>query len=143
MKILHLSFFILLNSLLYSQGNLQFNQVISGTTSVSGGQNGITYNSSNTYTVPPGKVWKVESVSFQTFSLNGSYAPRVFLILNGVQVLSNIGNTATQSGTLNIQPLWFKAGDVLTFGMLNNCATSCSQSANFLISIIEFNIIPE
>ena len=50
MKILILSFFLVLCSVLYSQGNLQFNQVL-------------TFEPGESYTVPTGKVLKIESVS--------------------------------------------------------------------------------
>lgn len=142
--ILILALFSALGSQLYSQGNLQFNQVLSETISLSGNGYTATYNSTNSYTVPAGKVWKIESVGFMTYSGNNTYSPRVFLIVNGVQVLSNTGGTSAydRSGTLNGQALWFKQGDVISFGMSNNCATTCSQSANIVMSLIEFNIIP-
>ena len=144
MKILMLSFFLVLSSLLYSQGNLQFNQVISETISLSGNANTATYNSANSYTVPAGKVWKIESVGFIAYSGNLTYSPRVVLIVNGVQVLSNTGGVTAydRAGMLNNQPIWFKHGDVISFGMTNNCATNCSQTANIVMSVLEFNIIP-
>jgi hypothetical protein len=121
--------------------------VISETISLSGSGNNGTYNSSNSYTVPTGKVWKIENIGFMTYTSNNTYGPRVFLILNGVQVLSNDSYSGNPSiyergGNLIRQPFWFKGGDILNFGMLNNCATNCAQSANLVLSIIEFNIIP-
>ena len=139
-----IALFSVLGSQLYSQGNLQFNQVITETISLAGGGNNGTYNSANTYTVPLGKVWKLGSASYMTYSANNTYGPRVFIQVNGVQVLSNPGGTSVydRAGNLNSQPIWFKPGDVISFGMINNCATNCSQSANLLFSVVEFNIIP-
>jgi hypothetical protein len=137
-------FFLTLNSKLFSQGNLQFNQVISESGSISGSVYTVTYNSPNSYTVPSGKVWKIESVSFMITSVNTSYSQRFFLKLNSNQVLSNQGGTSIydRAGTLNNEPIWLKSGDVITFGMINNCSPTCSQSATFHLSALEFNVIP-
>jgi hypothetical protein len=111
MKILLLSFFLLPFSLLFSQGNLQFNQVL-------------TYSgnspSSPIYTVPIGKVWKVESAV--CFNYTGTTVFKV----NNYTVLYN---------NSNVQPIWLKAGDFCQMGATNT-------ASSYFISIVEFNIIP-
>ena len=53
MKFFILSFFLFNASLFYSQGNLEFNQIISAV-------NGVNIN------VPSNKIWKIESINFST-----------------------------------------------------------------------------
>jgi len=111
MKILILSFFLLPFSFLFSQGNLQFNQVL-------------TYNGSLTtsaiWTVPVGKVWKIESV---------------LMVNMGGTSTFKVNNTTVLYNGLPSQPIWLKAGDYCQFSM--------SQAGNgYFLSIIEFNIIP-
>ena len=136
-------FFISLQ--LNAQGNLQFNQVISETFSISGGTYNSTYNFTNSYTVPSGKVWKIESVTFRSNSVSTTYHPSCFISINGIISLYNYGGQANQNdagGTLNEQPIWLKAGDVVGVSMRNSCATNCSQSVSGHISILEFNVTP-
>ena len=113
MKILILSFFLVLCSLLYSQGNLQFNQVL-------------TYNGSTTaspiWTVPAGKVWKVENIM-----ILGQGGVSVFKV-NGTQIFNSF------YGAWQNNPFWLKGNDNFQFNF--------QYSNEFFISIIEFNIIP-
>jgi hypothetical protein len=125
MKILILSFFLLPFSFLFSQGNLQFNQVLTYGGTLNAGlistNNGNYQYSSPAYTVPSGKVWKIESV----MSVNS-----IHMIVNNLAV-GNMG-----SGQSPTFPLWLKAGDVLRF------AYSSSSANTYFFSGIEFNIIP-
>jgi hypothetical protein len=125
MKVLRLktflSLFILTLSILAfkktsAQGNLQFNQVINYDLASVGVQN---------FTVPPGKVWKIESV------LVGSTSgqPAVYLRNAAVQNIGLLTNTAT-----TIYPIWLGSGFVGSFQNVT--------SYRNLISIIEFNVVP-
>jgi len=162
MKILLLSIFILPFFFLFSQGNLQFNQVVN-------------LNSGSTYTVPTGKVFKIESISFNgnvvampltssvTFSCSysgGPYTVQVgqysgFEYLTIANLTYSVGshtgtelhNTNCGWGDLNLPffnttvstlpvipvPIWLQSGKSV------NIASGTFQ---MLISGIEFNIIP-
>jgi hypothetical protein len=112
-----------LSSSLFAQGNLQFNQVISGTGILA--TNGVSANQ----TVPTGKVWKIESIS--GWNDGGS---RLGLTVNTISV--------PVSGNV-LFPVWLKAGDVLRFTLLTNPGTGYANGPmNYIYSIIEFNIIP-
>jgi hypothetical protein len=116
MKILILSFFLFPSSFFLSQGNLQFNQVITGTGML--GPN----SSSGIYTVPAGKVLKIEAVNQN----NSAY----FQIgINGYEVPL----------TSFKFPFWLKTGD--TF-YVRYSLTTAGIGINFQFSAIEFNIIP-
>jgi hypothetical protein len=158
MKILTLSFFLVLCSLLYSQGNLQFNQVLS-------------FEPGDNYTIPTGKCLKIESINMNSTTVcipksntgNGScatpsgyypssfgiYAAITFLTLgnmnfqtptfNGNQGTSCSGwiNTACYNynfGALSFEtPIWLEAGQAIVVN---------PNVSNILISAIEFNIVP-
>jgi hypothetical protein len=123
-------FLLGLTTLLFSQGNLQFNQVISV--------------SNTAQTVPSGKVWKVETYMqsrtvltefFEFPACNFPDRQHPFLI-NGkpyyhVNGSPGHGSSGIMMAVSNFFPLWLKAGDVVQ--------TTCQD--NFL-SIIEFNIVP-
>jgi hypothetical protein len=104
-------FFLLIRFSFTAQGNLQFNQVLilDGNTSTP------------TYTVPAGKVWKVESATISSIngylalSINGS-AASILQVVNG-------GNNL---------PYWIPAGTLVGFYI-----ASVGK-----VSIIEFNVIP-
>jgi hypothetical protein len=102
-----------------AQGNLQFNQVI--TYNIGGIANN--YDNVN-FTVPVGKVWKIES------AVNWTGNP-LMLYPNGVM---SYGITlASSSKTVSDFPIWLNAGYNGQFSIYQNRA---------LISIIEFNIVP-
>jgi hypothetical protein len=127
MKILLLSIFALPFSMLYAQGNLQFNQVLTFGGILNSGavssNTGSYIHSSISYTVPTEKVWKIENMS-------SNYSNTTLIINNFLvgSVNSIIGNS----------PLWLKAGDLIIFGATN----SSSTNESYFFSIIEFNIIP-
>jgi hypothetical protein len=102
-----------------AQGNLQFNQVI--TYNIGGIANN--YDNVN-FTVPVGKVWKIESAVNWTGNA-------LMLYPNGVM---SYGITlASSSKTVSDFPIWLNAGYNGLFSIYQNRA---------LISIIEFNIVP-
>jgi hypothetical protein len=142
MKIFILALFSALSSLLFSQGNLQFNQVINWKipqqNSNCGGCGIYCANITGTITVPTGKVWKIEESSYAEAS-----APWSFFIDN--YLLFTFEQTAGGGQALHQEtnfPIWLPSG-TYTFNATyyNSCQTQipfkgCSTS------IIEFNIIP-
>jgi hypothetical protein len=146
MKILILSFFLVLCSLLYSQGNLQFNQVINYDLIGSSSGSGDVSFQSLTVTIPVGKVWKVESASCRyqsttsgsNFIEGGTTSNRLLILVDNVPV------THVARGEFAIQnelPLWLPAGahSIVLSGYDTN---TNSKNAFGKVSIIEFNIIP-
>lgn len=131
MKILILSFFLILCSLLYSQGNLQFNQVINGSISETVVSTSVT--TMGTIVVPTGKALKIESVAF-TYPQATIHFPHIgsfsFVSLN-----THIVYTA--NGPTPVLPLWLSEG---TYNV--NAQVPNNQSSTFSYSAIEFNIIP-
>jgi hypothetical protein len=145
MKILMLSFFLVLCSLLYSQGNLQFNQVLN-------------LKSGNTYTVPTGKCLKVESILMNgasiTSNLSGggcaicSYASITYMQIGNITYTATPPNQASPGGCPNgicpatnsasltlpsiIFPIWLKSGEIVNL----------NSNGGVLLTAIEFNIIP-
>jgi len=130
MKKLLVSFIFVLGTFLtFSQGNLQFNQVLK---IIDVDQ-----------TVPIGKVWKVESYHQQTVGIStnmpttgcGDLArPRPYFVdntmyhhLNGI----GNGNSSYASAATNEFPLWLKESQTLR--------TSCPGD---FLSVLEFNIVP-
>ena len=109
-----------------AQGNLQFNQVLTYTQS-----HGLSSCGSNvcswtgpTYTVPTNKVWKIEY-----FSQGGQY-PASLLV-----------NSSFDVNSVNGSPIWLKSGDQVQLRRV--CTTAnCLSGGSYLLSIIEFNIIP-
>jgi len=109
----------------HAQGNLQFNQVLTYTGSI----NGMT----NQWTVPAGKVWKIESKTRTpngglTFYINSTAVNDYYFFWN------NAGQASVSSMAIDSAPIWLKAGDISYF--------NSSGTANYYISIIEFNIVP-
>jgi hypothetical protein len=103
--------FVFLSLRLFAQGNLQFNQVLL-----------LDGNSAYpTYTVPAGKVWKLES--FTSGTTNGV----LYLTFNG----SSVTAVSLINGGSNL-PFWIPEGTVL--------GVNISQSGK--VSILEFNIVP-
>ncbi len=130
MKKFLLSFIFVLGTFLtFSQGNLQFNQVL-------------TIREVAT-TVPAGKVWKVESYQQATISVTSSGAISTCADLTRTRPYTidgylyyDIGNVASGSGgyiviAQNQFPIWLKEGQIIN--------TTCP---NDFLSIIEFNIVP-
>jgi hypothetical protein len=122
-------FTLLFNSVAISQGNLQFNQVVSysGTSSS---------NNSPTWTVPIGKVWKIETAS-ASYGLTAFR--RVYVDAGGGFGNFSISNV-NETTAPQVFPIWLKSGDqVYVFASCSSCGV---QVLNYVISIIEFNIIP-
>jgi hypothetical protein len=106
---------IFCSGLLRAQGNLQFNQGLA-LSFVSGG---------TSYTVPTGKMWKIESVGltdFQSFFR---------MTINGKQIVlrNTHGSYASQYESF---PYWVPGGLLVNF----------SGYSDGVVSIIEFNVVP-
>lgn len=116
-----------------AQGNLQFNQVVTYTGTGSGSYS----YTSPTWTVPAGKVWKIESASP---SLANSAVTRKINVEAGGGWGTFALTTASNETSINPFPIWLKAGDQVQLQASGNC---CSTTTfYYAISIIEFNIIP-
>ncbi len=113
-----------------AQNNLQFNRVVTlkadTTSACSGGcADTILYRP---FTVPANKVLKIESINFIT----GNY----FLFLDGTPF------SKTSTGITNSFPIWLPSGTyALYYGTFNTINSSTGNYA-FLMSAIEFNIVP-
>jgi len=95
-----------------AQSNLQLNQVLTFNGTLNQNQ------SSPTWTVPNGKVWKVEARTQDYLKINGSWY---------------IGSLNGSSISL---PIWLKSGDILQYQVGNNI----SFTFDYFISILEFNL---
>jgi hypothetical protein len=136
--------FSLLSAKAHAQGNLQFNAVKYYQLSVTQPVSGNYQESSQTITVPSGKVWKIES------ALGSAYIPGtnqttitsapVILLDGRVLFQTNLG-TSVLTITNPSVPFWLPAGSyTLTIKSPNSNATT----AQFLgsVSILEFNVVP-
>lgn len=99
-----------------AQGNLQFNQVLTYTGSL------VANNFSPNYTVPSGKVWKIE---FCKASTDDNFKLRI----NNVADIDISRSTTVQSASF-----WLKETDMIK-------VFTGSFSGTFFISIIEYNIV--
>lgn len=136
MKILLLSMLIFLSSQLFSQGNLQFNQVLTFTGSVGGFGSGAF--TSPAQTVPLGKVWKIEHIGGTPNTLNTTARGDYGLSINTGKTLIYNG-TINQVSSNNI--IWLKQNDVVQFYALGGISNA-TNNWSYVISLIEFNIIP-
>jgi len=142
-------FFLFFSLQTFAEGNLQFNQVLTYSGTINCGQ------ASPTWTVPAGKVWKIEYRSTVSGNPNfdnsqgvsGPYGP--LFSLNGVKVSdthfpSNSQPTNSWGLTADTNlPMWLKSGDQIQFSnnaLLGNCSDYLKY--NYAISILEYNIIP-
>ena len=128
--------FILFCSLLFvtkgvfAQGNLQFNQVLTYNGAI-GTYLGLS-SLSATYTVPTGKVWKIETKSITSSSLTFLINGRTF---RDVEVRYSGFGSGTMVFYSISNPIWLKAGDYINFN-------STAYVDDYFISIIEYNIVP-
>ena len=111
-----------------AQGNLQFNKVLTFSGTVAGGSN------SELWTVPVGKVWKIESLPNPGTLFTSGTGGNMTFNINGVAVIYlNNTNNSTQ---INL-PIWLKENDNIRF---SHTLASSSYYYNYYISIIEFNV---
>jgi hypothetical protein len=105
-----------------AQGNLQFNQVVY-----------LSANTDNTtqWTVPAGKLWKIEAV--------GVYGSTLTVYFNGVMSFIYAGSYSNSSPSgyyrnADASPIWLPSGSIL--------GQSCGCGGNRWFSILEFNVVP-
>ena len=120
-----LLFSCLLFSLSFNaQGNLQFNQVLNLE---------ITCCTASTFTVPVGKVWKIEG----SMAYSNNYPTRITAINGNPMEAYLTGYTYLNYGILPITlPYWLPANTQVSFN------TGNTIGYKGYVSIIEFNIIP-
>jgi hypothetical protein len=136
MKFSTIIIFLLLSLNLFSQGNLQFNQVIHTEFTANNLLNGNSVVCSpSTVTVPAGKVWKIEQSSVYMNTALGSTACCYSMYINNT-LLFNKHNT-----NFSATPLWLSEG---SYTVKIAFETTSGGPFNFKGSInaIEFNIIP-
>jgi hypothetical protein len=165
MKTISLLLLLLSFSTFNAQSNLAFTQVISSNVSMNGPMNGIlntAINSSTTLTVPTGKVWKIECISFyndnwtktsgSTTYGTAEATPQIVIKVNGTKVLGSeiryFGNTNNYypfEGEINHQVIWLKAGDAVNFSLINkfdNTGYTLNGTTNIHFSAIEYTLVP-
>jgi len=124
-------FFVLLllfNNSSYSQANLQFNQAVSIDTTISSG----TYT---VYTVPAGKVLKIEFASIYSSS---SGVTNMGVKINNVAIYSRGGSAAVgRPGVDHLGVVWCKAGDQIQF-----FSSGAGYTSSGFVSAIEFDLAP-
>jgi hypothetical protein len=112
----HLLFIITINLTfsVFSQGNLQFNNVYTYSGFLNGGA------SSPAWTVPNGKIWKIDFFTIDWLVINNNKA----------------ANSSNNGGVV-----WLKTGDQIYYSgpFYGVC---CGGTTNYMISIIEDNLIP-
>ena len=107
-----------------AQGNLQFNQVL---------HLEITCCTASTFTVPVGKVWKIEG----SMAYSNNYPTRITAINGNPMEAYLTGYTYLNYGILPITlPYWLPANTQVSF----NTGSGLGQKG--YVSIIEFNVIP-
>lgn len=154
-KIFVLSLFSVLCTLIYSQGNLQFNQVIYQTLTGVSANTGtsapdITFQTLD-ITVPFGKVWKIETASCKTelglnneTKIGGNNSNDNIFIFLDQDILCYVINSNNLVGFISQThlPLWLPSG-TYTLRLKGKCAGQYSKyTAYGSIHAIEFNIIP-
>lgn len=129
-KILLFSLLLLCCYASKAQNNLQFNRVVilradSISNCSSGCADTILYRS---FTVPVNKVLKIESINF----VPGNY----------VLFLDNTPFSRTSTGIPNSFPIWLPPGTYSLYFGTYNTANSSSGNYAYLLSALEFNVIP-
>ncbi|MFT3912127.1 MAG: hypothetical protein QM737_22060 [Ferruginibacter sp.] len=122
----------------HSQNNLQFSQVLTYSGTLSFG----TVNVSPVWSVPAGKVWKIESMTTNQQFVAAIGNERMYFKLNDVSIKQYFSGLSTAYPTMieNLSPLWLKAGDFVQF--TSNVNNASGYSCNYYLSIVEFNLAP-
>jgi hypothetical protein len=141
MKQLLFIFTIVLSSYSFTQGNLQFNQVVNyentalSNSTASSSYGGISFA---VVVVPTGKVWKIEHCTFLKSGVVVSSLNEQLLIGNNACFLNggSVGSTQTPVSNNVFLPLWLGEG---TYSVSGIAKGSGYFTAAF--SALEFNII--
>ncbi len=124
---------VLCSLALHAQNNLQFSQVLTYSGHLVNANNA-GGDSSAAWTVPTGKVWKIESAS----AAYGYASYPVYLVVNGIKVFDIYVYSSTSSRNVYF-PIWLKAGDT---AKIVEYYPSNSYYTDYFISILEFNLTP-
>jgi hypothetical protein len=122
---------------LFAQGNLQFNQVLNvmkSTNFSSGTGGGVVISSS--FTVPTGKVWKIEGLYQGVTFVGAASGSQISYIIDPSANLNLMKSNASE----NI--LWLPAGTYAIRFSWGCGSASCSGTVYNTVNAIEFNIIP-
>jgi hypothetical protein len=133
-----LSMIIMLAFTVSAQGNLQFNQVIYIKMSYVLPTSSSFQTSQQTLTVPPGKVWKIESASGSAQGSTNYVSPTTSITLDGVILTFYNGSSGTYWET-NF-PIWLPEG-TYTLAMVSSTST-VNTTITGRLSAIEFNVTP-
>jgi hypothetical protein len=137
-KAILFSLFTLLMLFTKAQGNLQFYRVKTLTGYVPGA------TSISLDTVPAGKVWKIESLGMSPLVviINGAACTETFFAINGVEYLNHAQRVnSPYLVVLGHENIWLKAGDRIGY-VYRSLGGNCNTNQPYVISIIEYNIIP-
>lgn len=137
---------ITISSLSFSQGNLQFNQVLAIDLTGTYASNGHIILQSSTITIPAGKVWKVESANCRIKNVNeallygSSSSNRLAMTIDNVAICHIAASNTSDSGVTEL-PMWLPAG---TYNVELVAYISSANSHTFYgkATVIEFNVIP-
>lgn len=147
MKYIYIYLFVAISATCFAQGRLQFNEIVTYVDEQTYSVTGFNWSSEDTiqvYTVPPGKVVKISSISWSSKNIAGSSC-----------VNNNIAKSAytingTPVDTDVLKSSWLNSGDELKFyynaslgGYGGGGNSTCSTKFENFVSIIEYNIIPE
>ncbi len=147
-KLLFISF-LFVSTVVYSQGNLQFNRVINLEYSqVLNGTDGSASNTGETLlesiTLEENKVWKVVSAAItlgdRTRGDNPLYpvGNAVGLFINKTKIYQSMSSTAANNQQIIRMPIWISSG---TKNILTYMTSTSNDPWTISISIIEFNIV--
>ena len=134
MKITIVLFCLLLSMSLNAQVNLHLNQILT----YSGNLSGPNIQSGPVWTVPAGRVWKIENKTRTGFTNLMFYVNNVSV--NDLYLRENVwGNQSNGYAAMAVDnsAIWLKEGDAIKFQQESNWQGS---SNNYFISILEFLI---
>jgi hypothetical protein len=128
-KIITTSLFIICAYMGKAQNNLQFNRVVTiqadSISNCSGGcPDTILYR---TFTVPPDKILKIESINF--------------ILGNYVLFIANTPLFKTTTGYTPNFPIWLSSGNYSIYFGTYNSSNSASGQYAYLLSALEFNVV--
>tara|TARA_B100000886_G_scaffold319579_1_gene260436 strand:- start:90 stop:563 length:474 start_codon:yes stop_codon:yes gene_type:complete len=149
MKKLILISFLFVSTVVYSQGNLQFNRVIN--LEYSQNLNGTNSSASNigetlleSITIEENKVWKVVSAAITGGDRTRGDSPLypygndVGLFINKTKIYQSMSNVATHNQQTIRMPIWISSG---TKNIITYMSGTDADPFTISISIIEFNIV--
>ncbi|CAN5290168.1 hypothetical protein BH09BAC1_BH09BAC1_02610 [soil metagenome] len=124
----------------FAQGNLQFSQVVQVSLTTTFVTTANFPSVQQSFTVPSGTVWKVESAMASYESITtGLIQPSAYITLDNKNL--TYSNTSTPTYWASVFPLWLPAG-TYTLKLVYPNSPTVGNKMNGSISAIEFNIVP-